>query len=58
LTAAYLTNASFHEANLDRVNLTAATLIDVDVFGASMIGLDITNATIFNTGIGIGGGDD
>ncbi|NQZ65426.1 MAG: pentapeptide repeat-containing protein, partial [Crocosphaera sp.] len=41
--------------NLDNVNLASAIIYDADVTGASMENLDITNAQIFNTDIGVGG---
>jgi uncharacterized protein YjbI with pentapeptide repeats len=39
------------------VNLTSAKIYDANVHGASMEELNISDAEIFNTGIGIGGED-
>ena len=57
LTSAFVTNADFKEANLNAVNFTRAKIYHANVYGASMNGLIISDAEIFNTGIGIGGDD-
>lgn len=50
-----MTNATFENANLNRVNFTEAIVYDVDVKGASMEQLNLMNAEIYNTNIGVGG---
>ncbi len=55
LTGAFLTNASFVEADLDYVNFSEAQLYFVDVTGASMNNLNLADATVVGTAIGIGG---
>lgn len=55
LTGAFLTNASFAWADLDNVNFSESQLYFVDVTGASMDNLNLANATVVGTAIGIGG---
>ena len=56
LTGAFLTNASLVNANLDNVNFAQAQLYYVDVTGASMENLNLAQATVVGTPISIGGG--
>ncbi len=58
LTGAFLTNASLVNADLDNANLTQAQLYYVDVTGASMENLNLANATVVGTPIGIGGTEE
>jgi uncharacterized protein YjbI with pentapeptide repeats len=53
-----VTNASLNNANLKKADFAYAKLYDADVTGAAMDGINIKNAEIYNTGIGIGGGDE
>jgi uncharacterized protein YjbI with pentapeptide repeats len=53
-----MTNASLNLANLKQANFAEAKLYDADVTGALMDGINIKNAEVYNTGIGIGGGEE
>ncbi|EKU96406.1 putative low-complexity protein [Leptolyngbya sp. PCC 7375] len=55
LTGAFLTNASLVNADLDNVNFAQAQLYYVDVTGASMENLNLDQATVVGTPISIGG---
>ena len=57
LRGAMVTNASLNRANLTAADFAFAKLYDVDVTGATVDDMNIQNAEIYNTGIGIGGGD-
>ncbi len=56
LTGAFLTNATLANATLDNANFSQAQLVHVDVTGASMENLNLADANIIGTPISIGGG--
>ncbi|MEL6495859.1 MAG: pentapeptide repeat-containing protein [Cyanobacteria bacterium J06623_7] len=58
LDSTYATDVSFNQANLNRVDFTAATIFNGDTRGALMEDLNLTNAQIYNTGIAIGGPEE
>ncbi len=55
LENAFLTNATMNYANLNGANLSYAVLFDTHVDHALMDDIDIREATIYHTKIGIGG---
>jgi len=55
LTNTFLTNASFENANLTNANFTEARLYFVNVAGATLDNLTITQAEIVGTPISVGG---
>ena len=57
LTGAFLTSATLALADLDNANFSQAQLYYVDVTGASMENLNLADATVVGTPISIGGSD-
>lgn len=55
LTGAFLTHASLANATLDNTNFAQAQIYYVDVTGASMENLNLVDATVVGTPISIGG---